>query len=114
VLAAAPVILAQTPSITAIVVPTFTDLTIKKRHSFAGTSSRGTTEVLYLKGARERREFFYGQPGNARPGHATIVQCDQRRTVELNPEAKLHSVSVLKDWSENKRRRPQPEEQGAK
>jgi hypothetical protein len=111
--AAAPVILAQTPSITAIVVPTFADLTIKKRLSFGGTSSRGTTEVLYLKGARERREFLSGQPGETDPGHATIVQCDQRRTVQLNPEAKLYSVSVLKDSSAFRRRRPRPEEQGA-
>ena len=113
-LAVAPVILAQTLSIPAFVVPTFADLTIKKRHSFGSTSSRGTTEVLYLKGARERREFLYEQPGNTGPGHVTIMQCDQRRSVQLNPEAKLYSVSVLKDWSEQfKRRRPVPEAQGA-
>jgi hypothetical protein len=113
-LAVAPVIIAQTLSIPAFIVPTFADLTIKKRHSFGSTSSRGTTEVLYLKGARERREFLYEQPGNTGPGHATIVQCDQRRSVQLNPEAKLYSVSVLKDWSEQfKRRRPLPEGQGA-
>jgi hypothetical protein len=81
-LAVAPVVIAQTPSIPAFVVPTFADLTIKKRHSFGTTSS---TEVLYLKGARERREFLYEQPGNGRPGHAVIMQCDQRRSVQLNP-----------------------------
>jgi hypothetical protein len=112
-LAAAPVILAETLSISPFVVPTFADLTIKKRHSF-GTSSRVTTEVLYLKGARERREFPYGQPGNTGPGHATIMQCDQRRSVLLNPEGKVYLVSVLKDWSERfRRRRPVPEARGA-
>jgi hypothetical protein len=113
-LAAAPVILAETLSIPPFVVPAFADLTIKKRHSFGSTSSRDTTEVLYLKGARERREVLYGQSGITGPGHVTIMQCDQRRSVQLNPEAKLYSVSVLKDWSEQfKRRRPAPEAQGA-
>lgn len=113
-LAAAPLILAQARSIPAFVVPTFADLTIKKRHSFGTTSSRGMNEVLYLKGARERREFLYGQPGNAWRGHVTITQCDQRRSVQLNPETKLYAVSVLEDWSERfKHRRPLPEEQGA-
>ncbi len=66
-LAAAPVILAQALSIPAFVVPNFTDLTIKKRHSFGSTSSRGMVEVLYLKGARGRREFLFEQPGNRGP-----------------------------------------------
>jgi hypothetical protein len=113
-LAVAPVILAQTLSIPAFVVPTFAALTIKKRHSFGRTSSRGTTEVLYLQGARERREFFDDQPENTGPGHPIIMQCDRRRSVQLNPEAKVYSVSVLEDWSERfTRRRPPPEEQGA-
>ena len=112
-LAVAPAILAQTLSIPAFVVPTFADLTIKTRHSFGTTSSRGTTEVLYLKGARERHEFLYEQPGK-RPSFATIMQCDQRRSVQLNPEAKLYAVSVLEDWSARlKRGRPVPEGRGA-
>jgi hypothetical protein len=42
------------------------------------------------------------------------MQCDQRRSVQLNPEAKLYSVSVLEDWSAQvKRGRPAPEGQGA-
>ena len=113
-LVVAPVILAQTLSRPTFVVPAFADLTIKTRHSFSSTSSRGTTEVLYLKGARERREFFYEQPGKTEPGHATIVQCDQQRSVQLNPEAKIYSVSELNDWSEPfKRRRPLADGQGA-
>ena len=113
-LAVAPAILAQTLSIPAFVVPTFADLTIKTQRSFGTTSSRGTTEVLYLKGARERREFLDEQPGNRRSNYATIMQCDQRRSVQLNPEAKLYSVSVLEDWSAQVTRgRPAPEGQGA-
>jgi len=113
-LAVAPAILAQTLSIPAFIVPTFADLTIKKRQSFGTTSSRSTTEVLYLKGARERREFLYEQPRSRRLSSATITQCDQRRSVQLNPEAKLYFVSVLQDWSAQlKRGRPVPEGQGA-
>ena len=45
---------------------------------------------------------------------APPLQCDQQRSVLLNPEAKLYSVSALNDWSEQfKRRRPLPEGQGA-
>jgi hypothetical protein len=113
-LAVAPVILAQTRSIPAFVVPTFADLTIKKRHSFGATSSRGMNEVLYLKGARERRELLYEQPGNTGRGYVSLTQCDQRRSVQLNSDTKLYAVSVLEDWSEPfKRRRPLPEGQGA-
>jgi hypothetical protein len=113
-LAIAPVLLAQTLSIPAFVVPTFADLTIKKRLSLGPTSSRSTTEVLYLKGARERREFFYDHSGRRSLSYATITQCDQRRSVQLNPEAKIYSVSVLEDWSAQlKRGRPVPEGQGA-
>jgi hypothetical protein len=112
--AVAPVILAQTLSTPAFVVPTFADLTIKTRHSFGTTSSSAMTEVLYLKGARERREFLYERPRNGRSSYATIMQCDQRRRVQLNPEARLYSVSVVEDWSpRSKRGRPAPEGQGA-
>ena len=113
-LAIAPVIVAQTLSIPTFVVPTFADLTIKKRHSFGATSSGGTIEVLYVKGARERRDFLDEQPGSRRPPSATIMQCDQRRSVQLNPDAKLYSLSVLEDWAAKlKRGRPVPEGQGA-
>jgi hypothetical protein len=113
-LVVAPAILAQTLSTSALVVPTFSDLTIKKRHSFGPTSSRGAIEVLYLKGARERREFLYEQSGSGSFSSATIMQCDQRRSVQLNLEAKLYAVSVLQDWSAQlKRGRPVAEGQGA-
>lgn len=112
--AVAPVILAQALSIPVFTVPAFTDLTIKKRHSFGTTSSMRMTEVLYLKGARERREFLYEQPGTGRSRYATIMQCDQQRSVQLNPEARLYSVSVMEDRSpRSKRGRPVLEGQGA-
>ena len=71
--------------------------------------------MLYLKGARERREFVYEQPpGTAAYGYATITQCDQRRSIQLNLEAKLYAVSVLEDWFEpSTRGHALPEGQGA-
>jgi hypothetical protein len=114
-LAVAPAVLAQTLYTPAFVVPSFADLTIKKRQVFAATSSGVTTELLYLKGARERREFaFTRQSGDAPLGSASIWQCDQRRSVHLNLQAKLYTVSVLEDSSEwLSRRRALPERQGA-
>ena len=111
-LVVAPLVAAQaTPE---FIVPAFADLTIRKRHTFGTGSSWSTTEVLYLKGARERREFHYEQPGDVRSAHATITQCDQRRSVLLNPDARLYAVSALHDWSTPLRRgRPAPREQGA-
>jgi len=97
VLAVAPAILAQALSTPGLVVPTFADLTIKTRHSIGPASERGATEVLYLKGARERRELLYEQSGSRSSNDATIIQCDQRRSVQLNTEAKLYFVSVMRE-----------------
>src|SRR5687768_10429802 len=96
-LAAAPAVIAQTMPNPAFVVPSFPDLTIKKRIS-ADPSSSGTTEVLYLKGARERRELLHGRPASTRSAH--ITQCDQRRSVQLNAEAKLYGVFGFQERSE--------------
>ena len=104
----------QALSTSGFVVPAFADLTIKTRHSFGPSPARGTTEVLYLKGARERHELLYEQSERRSLDYATIMQCDKRRSVQLNTEAKLYFVSVLRDWSaELKRGRPVPEAQGA-
>ena len=111
----APAVFAQTLYTPGFVVPSFTDLTIKKRRALGTASSSRTTELLYLKGARERRELtFERRSGDAPAGSATISQCDQRRSVQLNLVAKLYAVSVLEDFSERRTRRPPlPEGQGA-
>jgi hypothetical protein len=93
------------------IVPSFTDLTIRKQYSSDAATSWNMTEVLYLKGARERREFFNEQAGDR---HAVITQCDRRRSIQLNPGARLFAVSKVEDWSEPLTpRRPLPEELGA-
>jgi len=111
--ALAPVVFAQTRSVPTFITPAFADLTIRKHHSF-GTPSWSMTEVLYLKGARARREFLEERAGNRPHRHAVITQCDQRRRIELNPDARLYAVSVLEDWSERSKPRPsEPEARGA-
>jgi hypothetical protein len=113
-LAVAPALLAQRLSIPSFVVHTFADLTIRTRHSFGTTSSRSMTEVLYLKGARERREFLYEQPGARTSSYATITQCDRRRSAQLNPGARLYAVAVMEDWAPRAiHGRAVPEAQGA-
>ncbi len=81
-LATATAVIAQTH----FVVPNFDDLTIKTRRAHGVGSS---TDLLYLKGARERREFLYDSPGHTGQRHVMLMQCDQRHSVQLNPDAKL-------------------------
>jgi hypothetical protein len=92
-------VFAQTRLTAELVLPAFADLTIKTRHSFGAKSSASTTEVLSLKGARERHDSIYELSGNRKLSYATILECDRRRSIQLNPEAKIYSVSVLEDWS---------------
>ena len=84
-------------SIGAVVVPSFSDLTIRRRHVYSETTSFGSTDTLYLKGARERREARLEGSSAKESSSASITQCDQRRTVALNPELRLYAVSAMHD-----------------
>jgi len=107
-----PEIFAQTQPVPQFVVPAFADLTIKTRHTF-GSATSGATDVLYLKGARERHEFVREHQEGIR-GFATITQCDQRRVIQVNLKSQLYAVSELEDRAANfAARRPLPEEHGA-
>ena len=89
----------QSVAVPAFVVPDFSDLTIKTRRTFGELSSTDTIQVEYLKGARERRELIVE---GARAGDRRLIviyQCDKRRTLELNAEAKIYGVSPFEDWS---------------
>ena len=81
------------------VVPNVPDLTIKTRETIDLPQSTVGTNILYFKGAWQRRELYLQFP-SALPGqrtvrHATITQCDERRTLELNHEARLYGWSPL-------------------
>jgi hypothetical protein len=59
------------------------DIKIKTRNKFAGQAMEST---VYIKGARQRSEMM---------GMTTILQCDQRRTIQLNDRTKMYMVSPL-------------------
>lgn len=88
----------QTWSRSGFVVPSFSDLTIRTRTSFGVATVRSSVTTLYLRGARERRESTVEPIDGAAPArHASIVQCDQRRSIHLNLDARLHAVERFVD-----------------
>jgi hypothetical protein len=103
----------QSVSVPAFVVPDFSDLTIKTRQTFGELSSTESIQVVYLKGPRERREYIVERPRAGERHFIVIYQCDKRRTLELNAEAKIYGASPFEDWSEHLTRlrpaaQPQP------
>jgi hypothetical protein len=87
------------------VVPHFSDLKIRTKRSELATA---TVETLYLKGARQRREYLRDQPVKA--AFASISRCDERKRIELNDAAKLYAEIPIVGWSEQRKRgRPIPQ-----
>jgi hypothetical protein len=82
-----------------MVVPDAPDLMVKTRRIEAGHEQYALTEVLYLKGARQRRETVGSGGGTSprRSGWLAISQCDERRSLELNTTAKLYAYRDLED-----------------
>ena len=81
------------------VVPNVPDLTIKTRETIDLPQSTVQTNTLYFKGAWQRRElhlqFPSALPAQRTVRHSTITRCDERRTLELNHEARLYGWSPL-------------------
>ena len=90
----------QSVAVPAFIVPDFADLTIKTRQAFGEQASPEISEVVYLKGPRERREYTVEGRRAGHSHHVMIYQCDKRRTLELNTEAQIFGVSPFEDWSE--------------
>jgi hypothetical protein len=106
------------------VVPNVPDLTIKTRETVDLPQSTVGTNTLYFKGAWQRRElhlqFPSALPAQRTVRHARITRCDERRTLELNHEARLYGWSPLdfigRDvyWARSRwRERPEPSAAGA-
>jgi hypothetical protein len=66
------------------------DAKLKTRMTMAGGMKQEST--VYIKGARQRTEFAPMMPGMA---VITIVQCDLKRSVQLNDAKKLYLVTPL-------------------
>lgn len=107
------VMFGQTRSGSGFAVPDFADLTITTRASF-GAERSSTTTTLYLKGSRERLESVFAPLlDNAGTRHASIQQCDQRRSIHLNLDARIYAVAKFVDLSSGiDREAPLQEPQG--
>ncbi|HLG17106.1 MAG TPA: hypothetical protein VJH03_21795 [Blastocatellia bacterium] len=62
------------------------DIKITTRNTVAGHSSQGTT---YIKGARQRTD--------AGVGIVSILQCDLKRTIQINDNGKTYMITPLDD-----------------
>jgi hypothetical protein len=103
---------AADPSLPKLVVPNFSDLTVITRRTIGDHTTLGT---LYLKGARQRTEYFSEKP-DPLSGSISITQCDEKLTFRLNPDAKTYVSFPIEDWSERIKHAkpiPQPEMSGA-
>ena len=85
-------------------IPNFSDLKIKtRRHD----SINSEVETLYLKGSKQRREYFRNKPFPTK--FVSISRCDERKRIDLNDDAKLYAELPIFDWSEQRERaRPVP------
>jgi hypothetical protein len=81
------------------VIPNVPDLTIKTRETIDLPQSTVRTNTLYFKGAWQRRELYLqfpsALPDQSTVRHSTITRCDERRTLELNHEARIYGWSAL-------------------
>lgn len=106
------------------VVPNVPDLTIKTRETIDLPQSTVETNTQYYKGAWHRRDMDLQFPqalaAQRTVRHSTITRCDERRTLDLNHEARLYGWSPvtfisrdaysLRSWL---RERPEPPASGA-
>jgi hypothetical protein len=107
-----------------VVVPNVPDLTIKTRETIDLAQSTVQTNILYFKGAWQRRERYLQFP-SAWPAprtvrHTTITRCDEQRTLDLNDQARLYAWSPLNFigsdlfWVRSRwRKQPEPPAAGA-
>jgi hypothetical protein len=74
-------------------VPDWPDLMLKTRITHQDPANSVSTTVIYLKGPRARREME--SEGRPIPQFLDITQCDEHRTVILNPEAKAYAYRPI-------------------
>ena len=97
----------QTTAFPKFVVPAVPDVTIKTRRTIDHPNSTVETEILFLKRAWQRRERILQFPPTANTTVApyiTITRCDDRRTLELNPEARTFASSAIEEMTEHVQR----------
>ncbi len=85
-------------TLASLIVPNFSDLTIRTRRNDTANSR---DETLYLKGARQRREYVRDKPVKAT--FVNISLCDERKRIDLNDDARLYAELPIVDWSEQRK-----------
>jgi hypothetical protein len=98
---------AQSAALPKVVVPAAPDVAIKTRRTFHHDNSSVSTTIVYIKGSRQRRENIVDWPpqvsartGSKRTHIGThITQCDERRTVLLNDDARTYAYLPIEDPS---------------
>jgi hypothetical protein len=79
-------------------VSSFSDLKVKTRRSDQAST---VVETLYLKGARQRREYLQDKP--AKVSFVSISRCDERKRIDLNDDARLYAELPIVDWPERRK-----------
>jgi hypothetical protein len=82
-----------------LVVPDAPDLMLKTRRIDRGREQYASVQVLYLKGARQRRENRPESKYARGFGSPSITQCDARRSILLNTWAKTYVYQDLEEPS---------------
>jgi hypothetical protein len=88
----------RSPDFSKAFVPNVPDLTIRTRtRTDPAVMAPGLSRTQYFKGARQRHEDRI----DGKPTHVvTITQCDERRTLLLNDEAKTYAYRPIIDISD--------------
>jgi hypothetical protein len=82
-------------------VPDMPDLMIRTREVHNAPRAATTTEVIYLKGARQRRESVFDGPARTKwnlPSHrglTHISQCEEHRYLILNDDVKTYAYQPI-------------------
>src|SRR5689334_7420375 len=87
-----------------LIVPAAPDLLVKTCRAAPGQRCNDATELLYLKGARQRHESHETLRNHERHSWIAITQCDERRMVRLNDATKLYAFDPIVDPEEYVRR----------
>jgi hypothetical protein len=96
-------LVAQSAALPKLVVPDAPDVMIKTRRMIDRPGASVSTEVLYLKGARQRRESRVEEPPRYaataayRRSWIHISQCDERRTLLVNQDARTYAYEPITD-----------------
>src|SRR5690349_2912816 len=70
--------------------PLAADIKIKTKREMMGHAMEDT---VYIKGARERTEM--GAMMGMNMNVITILQCDQNRSIQLNPATRMYMITLL-------------------